>query len=201
MNSKKIKLNIPSIECNIMRCGYTGEDGFEIQIHNDFVEDFAKELISQPEVMLAGLGARDTLRLEAGLCLMNQDIFDCTTPVDANLSWTIGKRRKEEKNFPGAQKILDQLENGSVSMRVGLLVEGKVPARNLCGIYVDDEQVGLVTSGGPSPSLNGAAIAMGFIDTNILKTNKKFLIDVRGKLVIANLTDLPFVPTNFYKPK
>ena len=154
-------ITLAGTPCLASRSGYTGEDGFEISIPADRAEAVAKLLLAQPDVMPAGLGARDSLRLEAGLCLYGNDIDEGTNPVEAALMWTIPKRRRAEANFIGAAAILAALAAGPTRKRVGILPEGRAPARGHTPIVTDDgTQVGEITSGGFGPTL-GAPCALG----------------------------------------
>ena len=183
----------------ITRSGYTGEDGFEISVLADDAEPLARMLLGQPGVLPAGLGARDSLRLEAGLCLYGQDIDELTSPVEANLAWTIGKRRRAEASFPGAAPILDQLQNGPSRLRVGLRPEGRAPARAQTQVVAPDGTgAGGITSGGFSPSL-GAPIAMGYVRRDLATEGAGVHLLVRGKLLPAQVVPLPFVPTRYAK--
>ena len=158
------EVTIGGRQCVVTRSGYTGEDGFEISLPVGAAEEFARRLIAEPEVLPIGLGARDPLRLEAGLCLYGHDIDETTTPVEADLAWTIGKRRRAEGGFPGAATILRQLAEGTRRKRVGIRPDGRAPAREDTEI-VDDagSRLGKVTSGGFGPSVGGP-VAMGYVD-------------------------------------
>jgi aminomethyltransferase len=184
----------------ISRSGYTGEDGFEISIPNEVASEFAELLIAQPEVKLAGLGARDSLRLEAGLPLYGHDITATQNPVEADLSFAISKRRKTTKGFPGADKIMDQLLNGASVKRIGFVVEGRQPAREGAEIYSDNRKIGVVTSGGFSPSLQ-KPIGMGYVSIDCAADNTTFDIDVRGKRLKATVVPMPFVPHRYVRTK
>jgi aminomethyltransferase len=180
----------------ISRSGYTGEDGFEISVPADAATDFAKLLLDQPEVKPIGLGARDSLRLEAGLPLYGHDATPQTNPVEADLSFAISKRRKAEGGFPGADKILDQLLNGASRKRVGLKLEGKLPAREGAEVFAGDVKVGVVTSGGFAPSLQ-APIAMAYVNGAQAADGTVLEIDVRGKRIAAQVAPMPFVPHRY----
>jgi len=191
------ELTIAGIPCLISRSGYTGEDGFEISVPADQAESFADRLLQQPEVVPAGLGARDSLRLEAGLCLYGNDIDEVTTPVEAGLTWVIGKRRKMNLDFPGAEAIRDQLDNGAPRLRVGIRPDSRAPARAQTTIVaLDDTEAGLVTSGGFAPSLN-APVAMGYVRRDLAGDGTKFNLMVRGKALPATVVPLPFVPHRY----
>ena len=196
MNGNKFSYN--DKEIYITRSGYTGEDGFEISIPNELVEDFVKKIVSKGAKPI-GLGARDTLRLEAGLCLYGHDINETTSPIEANLKWAISKRRREEGGFIGYDKIkLDM--NGSLSrLRVGVKPEGKIIAREGVKIFSEDnKQIGSITSGTFGPSVNGP-IAMGYVKLNFSKLGTKVLLEVRGKKHNATISELPFYKKNYVR--
>lgn len=183
----------------ISRSGYTGEDGFEISVASDEAEALASQLLAEPGVLPAGLGARDSLRLEAGLCLYGTDIDELTTPVEADLAWTIGKRRRAEGGFAGATVVLDQLKTGPHRLRVGLRPIGKAPARALTPIAgTDGTSAGGVTSGGFSPTL-GAPIAMGYVRRDVSAPGTELQLLVRDNILPAQVVPLPFVPHRFNK--
>jgi aminomethyltransferase len=189
--------------CNISRSGYTGEDGFEISIpSDDGVNHLAKKLLEHDAVRLAGLGARDTLRIEAGLCLYGSDITESTTPVEAGLAWTITKRRRQEGGgFPGDKIILDQIKNGARRKRVGLVVQNGPPARHDNNIFdsINSQSViGITTSGTFSPSL-GKAVAMGYVHSEHSAIGTNLVVEVRGKRNPVNVTKMPFVKANYYR--
>ncbi len=155
--------DIGDIPAFISRSGYTGEDGFEISVAADQAEALAELLLGEPEVKPAGLGARDTLRLEAGLCLYGNDIDESTSPVEAALTWAIGKRRREAGDFPGSQRILKELAEGPARKRVGFAIEGRAPMRTGAAVLAaDGAQIGNITSGGFGPTV-GAPVAMGYV--------------------------------------
>jgi aminomethyltransferase len=188
---------LAGIPCLISRSGYTGEDGFEISVPAGQAEALAQRLTAEPEVAPAGLGARDSLRLEAGLCLYGNDIDELTTPVEAGLTWVIGKRRRIAWDFPGATVIRDQLENGAVRHRVGIRPDGRAPARAQTDIVNDDgTAAGGVTSGGFSPSLN-APIAMGYIRKDMTADGTPLQLIVRGRPLPARVVPMPFVPHRY----
>jgi len=196
MNGNKFSYNGKDVY--ITRSGYTGEDGFEISISNELVEDLAKKLISQ-NVKPIGLGARDTLRLEAGLCLYGHDINESTSPIEANLKWAISKRRREEGGFVGYNKIKSDL-NGSLSrLRVGVKPEGKIIAREGVKIFSEDgKEIGSITSGTFGPSVNGP-IAMGYVKLNFSKSGTKVFLEVRGKKHEAKISELPFYKKSYVR--
>ena len=181
------------------RSGYTGEDGFEISIDNRDAERVARLILDQPEVKPIGLGARDSLRLEAGLCLYGHDIDQTTTPIEADLVWTIGKRRREQGGFPGADVILQQLRNGPPKKRVGILPEGRAPAREQTEITDGDgRRIGTVTSGGYGPTLGGP-LAMGYVETAHAAVGSPVNLVVRGTPRPGRIASLPFVPHRYKK--
>ena len=192
------KFSYKSKDVYITRSGYTGEDGFEISISNELVEDLAKKLRLQ-NVKPIGLGARDTLRLEAGLCLYGHDINESTSPIEANLKWAISKRRREEGGFVGYEKIKSDL-NGSLSrLRVGIKPEGKIIAREGVKVFSDDDkEIGSITSGTFGPSVNGP-IAMGYVKLNFSKPGTKVFLEVRGKKYEAKISELPFYKKSYVR--
>jgi aminomethyltransferase len=192
-----IKIAVDGTNISISRSGYTGEDGFEISIPAASAEKLARALLAEPEVLPIGLGARDSLRLEAGLCLYGHDIDETTNPVEAGLTFAIGKRRKTEKNFPEAEKIVDELANGAIRLRVGIRPDGRAPARE--GTEIADKTgriVGRVTSGGFSPTLN-APIAMGYVEAGYAAIGTELDLMVRGKPNPARVAPMPFVPHRY----
>jgi len=190
---------VRGIPCLLSRSGYTGEDGFEISVPAERAEDLATLLVEQPEVVPAGLGARDSLRLEAGLCLYGNDIDELTSPVEAGLTWVIGKRRKLAWDFPGGVAIRDQLDNGAPRLRVGIRPDGRAPARAGTTIAATDgTEAGVITSGGFGPSLN-APIAMGYVRRDLAADGTKLSLLVRGKELPATVAALPFVPHHYVR--
>ena len=188
---------VNGIPCRVSRSGYTGEDGFEISLPAEHAEALARTLLEAPEVVPAGLGARDSLRLEAGLPLYGNDLDEVTTPVEAGLTWVIGKRRKLAWDFPGAAVARDQLDNGTTRLRVGLRPDGRALART--GTTIVDgngNDAGLVTSGGFSPSLN-APIAMGYARRDTAVDGTGLFLLVRGKPLPATVVPMPFVPHHY----
>ncbi len=182
----------------ISRSGYTGEDGFEISVAADAVEAVARALLAAPEVKPIGLGARDSLRLEAGLPLYGHDLTPAITPVEAGLSFAISKRRKAEGGFLGAARILDQLLNGPPKRRVGLKVEGRLPAREGATVVAAEGVVGTVTSGGFGPAL-GCPIAMAMVDARYAADGTKLGLDVRGRILDATVVPMPFFPKSYVR--
>ncbi len=181
----------------ITRSGYTGEDGFEISLENKEVEKFVDQLINYG-AKLIGLGARDTLRLEAGLCLYGNDLDEKTSPIEANLKWAIPKSRVDS-DYPGSNIIKKQIDDGVKTLRVGIKPETRVIARGNTKIFdQNDKEIGKVTSGTFGPSVE-CSIAMGYVENNYSPTNTKIFLEVRGKKVPANVCDLPFYKKNYVK--
>lgn len=198
MSAKSCRID--GVECIVSRCGYTGEDGFEISVPNEMAESFTRKLLAHREVALVGLGARDSLRLEAGLCLYGHEINDETTPAEADLMWSISKRRREAKDFPGAEKILTQAEEGVARKRVGIRPQGKAPARDGTDIVDGDGTViGKVTSGGFGPSVRGP-VAMGYVDAAHADDGTEISLMVRGQPRAATVVSLPFITPKQYRP-
>lgn len=192
-------LNIADIPCFVSRSGYTGEDGFEISVPSEHADRLARLLLGEAEVRPAGLGARDSLRLEAGLCLYGNDIDEDTTPVEAALAWVIAKRRRAEGGFPGADVILRQIAEGVDRKRVGLQPDGKVPARAHAEVL--DRQgnaIGEVTSGSFGASVAGP-IAMGYVNIEHARPEAPVDFIVRGKALPGRVVRLPFVEHNYIK--
>jgi aminomethyltransferase len=195
---------VAGFDCFVSRSGYTGEDGFEISAPSDDAEQLAKLLLAEHDVMPIGLGARDSLRLEAGLCLHGHDIDGSTTPVEAALEWSIQKSRRaggaRAGGFLGAEIILSQLANGAERRRVGLKSEGRAPVREGAPLFADansETRIGTVTSGGFGPSLN-APVAMGYQPTALANPGVQVFADVRGQRLPLRVVTTPFVP-NTYK--
>ncbi|XP_077547525.1 aminomethyltransferase, mitochondrial isoform X4 [Haemaphysalis longicornis] len=188
--------------CRLTRCGYTGEDGFELSVPSMEATGLAEELLSRSagRLQLAGLGARDSLRLEAGLCLYGQDIDEQTTPVEAGLTFTIGKRRRQLADFPGAARILEQIRQKPRRRRVGLVATSAgPPARSGATVYDAEgsHELGRVTSGIPSPSL-GSNIAMAYVPSEHSAAGTKVQLEVRGRRLEATVVKMPFVPSHYY---
>jgi aminomethyltransferase len=186
-------IHIGDYECLVTRSGYTGEDGFELSVAAEDARDLGEILLAEDEVEPAGLGARDSLRLEAGFCLYGQDLDEDTTPVEAGLGWIVSKRRRAEGGFPGHQTILAQLQDGPPRKRVGLRLSGKAPARAGTEIRTPDgESVGRVTSGGFGPTVD-APIAMGYVTAPHADVGTPLHLMVRGKALEAAVAEMPFV--------
>ncbi len=193
---------IAGIACHVSRSGYTGEDGFEISVLEGRANDLWSALLADAAVKPIGLGARDSLRLEAGLCLYGHELDETTSPVEAGLAWSIQKRRRAEGGFPGAERILFEIANGPERVRVGLTPEGRAPARD--GTAIEDEggrRIGVITSGGFGASIGGP-IAIGYVEPASAAPGTAVSLLVRGKALPAAVTALPFVPARFArKPK
>jgi aminomethyltransferase len=201
MNTGKVTLI--GVECFISRSGYTGEDGFEISVPNDKAEELARLLLAQPEVAPIGLGARDSLRLEAGLCLYGHDMDTATTPVEASLAWALSKARRADGArpgaYPGAAIIMRQLAEGVARKRVGLLVKDRMPVREGAELVnADGRVVGKVTSGGFGPTLGGP-VAMGYVETEQSRLGTALQAIVRGKPVPVEVVKTPFTPQRYYR--
>lgn len=189
------------VSCDIYRSGYTGEDGFELSVAADDAEAIARALLAEPEVGPIGLGARDSLRLEAGLCLYGHDIDTTTTPAEADLGFAIAKRRREEGGFPGAERILRELADGPPRKRIGLMLDSRAPAREGAHIKTrDGRHIGDVTSGGFAPTV-GAPIAMGYVNAEFAEDGTGLAIEVRGKDLPATVTAMPFVPHRYFRKR
>jgi aminomethyltransferase len=184
---------------NISRSGYTGEDGFEISIPATGAPGFAQELLDEADVRPIGLGARDSLRLEAGLCLYGHDIDSTTGPVEAGLSWSISKRRREAGGFFGYEQVKRAIDHGPSRMRAGFLLEGKVPAREGSEIVtLEGQTIGRITSGGFAPSL-GRPVAMGYVDAAHAAPCTQVCLVARGKPLAAKIVPMPFVPHRYFR--
>lgn len=196
-------IRIMGADCFVTRSGYTGEDGFEISVPADKAEELARRLLEEEVVAPIGLGARDSLRLEAGLCLYGHDIDVTTTPVEAALVWSIGKARRKggerALGYPGAEIVEEQIEAGPVRKRVGLMVEGRAPVRE--GADLQDaagKTVGHVTSGGFGPTV-GAPVAMGYAEAGLAVAGTKLNAILRGRPVPVTVTRMPFVEQRYYR--
>ena len=183
-------------ELLISRSGYTGEDGYEVSIENAYATEFTKILLQNENAEMIGLGARDSLRLEAGLCLYGNDLDTTTTPVEAGLLWSIGKRRRQQGGFIGATVIQDNIANGVHRKRIGLNIDGKAPCRQGTEIFVGDTKVGEITSGGFGPSI-GKPVAMGYIDTAHSDIGTEVTLLVRKKHISAKVCKMPFAPHKY----
>ncbi|KAJ2060252.1 hypothetical protein GGI17_003882 [Coemansia sp. S146] len=192
-------IDIKGVPCHVARSGYTGEDGFELSIPTGEVVSITQALLENPQVKLAGLGARDSLRLEAGLCLYGSDIDSTTTPMEANLVWTVGKRRRAEGGFIGADVILEQIANkGGARRRVGLVIEGAPARAHAKVLSAEGEEIGEITSGVPAPSL-GKNIAMAYVKKGFNKKDTALKVQVRNRVQNATVVKMPFVPAGYHK--
>ncbi len=190
------RMNISGARCLVARSGYTGEDGFEVLVHPDEAKAFAELLLAQPEVKPIGLGARDSLRLEAGLCLYGHELDETISPIEAGLAWSIQKSRREAANFPGAQRILRELKEKPARKRVGIKPLERAPAREGVEIQANGVKIGVVCSGGFSPTLN-APISMGYVTPEFSKVGTRVDLIVRGQARPAEIVSLPFVPHRY----
>ena len=196
-------LTLNGVEAWVSRSGYTGEDGYEISIPNEAAEGIAQALLDHPDVEAIGLGARDSLRLEGGLCLYGHDIDAATTPAEAALTWAIQKVRRaggeREKGFPGAEKILSQMADGAPRKRVGLLPEGRAPMREGVQLFASPDAgdpIGTITSGGFGPTVGGP-VAMGYVAAEHAATGTTIYGELRGKRQPLTVAKMPFTPANF----
>jgi len=193
------EVEIAGVPCYVTRSGYTGEDGYEISMPNDQADKLCRLLLAEDEVAAIGLGARDSLRLEAGLCLYGHDLTTETTPASAGLLWAISKRRRAEGGFPGAKIIIDEIAAKPKMKRVGILPEGRAPAREHTEIAdMDGNVVGEITSGGFAPSLQ-MPIAMGYVPLALSKVDTPVQLIVRGKPRAAKVVKMPFVEQRYYR--
>jgi len=192
------RFTIAGHDVTIARAGYTGEDGFEISLPAAAAEDIATLLCAEPEVQPIGLGARDSLRLEAGLPLYGHDMSPETSPIEAGLIFGINKRRRSEGGFPGADRIIRDIAEGTTRKWVGLKIEGRLPAREGAEVFSGTDRVGTVTSGGFSPTL-GAPIAMAYIASSHTAPGTALEVDVRGKRLSATVSPTPFVPHRYFR--
>lgn len=195
---KGASFKLGGVDAWISRSGYTGEDGFEIAIPGEAAAQVADLLCSEPEVKPIGLGARDSLRLEAGLPLYGHDMNPDIDPVSANLVFGINKRRRSEGGFPGAEHILGVLAQGASKLRIGLTLEGRMAAREGAVVMLGDQKVGVVTSGGFSPSLQHP-IAMAYVDAAQAADGTALEIEMRGKRLPAKVVPMPFVPHRYHR--
>lgn len=181
----------------ISRSGYTGEDGFELSVPAESAEKWARRLLADERVEAIGLGARDSLRLEAGLCLYGHDIDETTSPVEGNIIFAVGKPRREKGDFPGGERIKKELEGGPARLRVGLRPKGRAPAREGTKILNSDgNEIGTVTSGGFGPTVGGP-VAMGYVKADQAEAGTEVMLDIRGRLEPAEIVSMPFVKKDF----
>lgn len=198
-----VRITVDAMEWWISRSGYTGEDGFEISIPAELATDVAEKLSAMDEVEPIGLGARDSLRLEAGLCLYGHDIDTTTSPVEGNIAWAIQKVRRSggarEGGFPGADRILSELHNGAERKRVGLLPQGRAPMREGTPLFAtseSDDQIGEITSGGFGPSAQ-CPVAMGYLPTELASNGTELFAELRGKRLPVTVAPMPFHATSY----
>lgn len=185
-------------DVTIARAGYTGEDGFEISLAADAAAEIADLLCAEPEVKPIGLGARDSLRLEAGLPLYGHDMSPETSPIEAGLIFGINKRRRTEGGFPGAKRIIREINEGTTRKWVGLKIDGRLPAREGAEVFASSDHIGTVTSGGFSPTL-GAPIAMAYVASEHAAIGTALEVEVRGKRLAATVAPTPFVPHRYHR--
>ncbi|HJN04264.1 MAG TPA: glycine cleavage system aminomethyltransferase GcvT [Alphaproteobacteria bacterium] len=198
---RSAEIAVAGVEARVSRSGYTGEDGFEISAASADVEALAQVLAAEPEVAPAGLGARDTLRLEAGLCLYGNDLTTGTTPVEAGLVWTISKRRRSEGGFPGDDAIRKQLAGGPVIRRVGIRPAGRAPARADTEVLdMKGNYIGEITSGSFGPTV-GAPVAMGYVRAAFAEPGREIGLVIREVVHDGTVSALPFVPHGYHKSK
>jgi aminomethyltransferase len=192
---------IGGVDAHVSRSGYTGEDGYEISVAARDAASLAEKFLAEPDVKPIGLGARDSLRLEAGFCLYGHDIDTSTSPVEAALLWSIGKRRREQGGFPGAARVQRELQQGPSRVRVGILPEGRAPAREDTEIRdAGGSKIGLVTSGGFGPTLGGP-LAMGYVAKSHAAAGTPVVLVVRGKDLAAKIVKMPFVPHRYFRAR
>jgi aminomethyltransferase len=189
-------VSLHGIEIGLSRSGYTGEDGYELSVPTRHLLAVYEALLADPDVKPVGLGARDSLRLEAGLCLYGHDIDETTSPIEADLAWSIGKRRRAEGGFMGASRISRELAEGPRRRRVGIVPEGRAPAREGTPISAGGRSLGRVTSGGFAPSL-GRPISMGYVETASSALGTPLELIVRDRPIAARVAQLPFVPHRY----
>lgn len=190
-------LDVMGSECRVSRLGYTGEDGYEISLPNDRAVEITRRFLEHEDLEMAGLGARDSLRLEAGLCLYGNDIDNSTSPVEAQLNWAMQKRRREEGGFPGAERVQRELADGPSRKLVGIKPEGRAPARR--GVEVADKDgnvIGQISSGGFGPTYGGP-VSMGYIESEFAAPETAVDLIIRGKAMPATIIKLPFVQQNY----
>ncbi|KAJ9126633.1 hypothetical protein QFC24_001662 [Naganishia onofrii] len=192
-------MDIQGAKCHVARGGYTGEDGFEISLPPDSAVAITEKIANSPGVQLTGLGARDSLRLEAGMCLYGNDLDESVSPIEAGLAWVVGKDRRATGDFIGAERVLRELKEGPARRRVGLEILG-APARQGAEIFSDDgkTQIGTITSGIPSPTL-GTNIAMGYVKNGYHKKGTQLKVKVRRNVRDAVVKGMPFVPAKYYR--
>jgi len=199
MTSTDLPVGKNNIWCHVSRSGYTGEDGYEISVKHGDVENFVDELLEHDDVELIGLGARDSLRMEAGLCLYGHDIDTSVSPIEAGLIWSVQKHRRKDGNYLGAKRIEADITNKQSKRLVGILPEGRAPAREHTEIQdMDGKTIGEITSGGFGPSVGGP-VAMGYVARSHAKAGTELNLIVRGKARPARVVKMPFVPHNYHR--
>lgn len=192
-------MRVAGVDCYVSRSGYTGEDGFEISMPENAAETVARALLADERVLPIGLGARDSLRLEAGLCLYGHDIDESTSPVEAGLTWSIPKHRRQNGGFPGSDVVARHLSEGVARRRVGILPDGRAPAREGAEIVDNDgNKIGAVTSGGFGPTAD-RPVAMGYVAVDHAKVGSAVNLVVRGRSLPAHVAKLPFVPQRYFR--
>ena len=196
MKAKKIKLD--GVICSITCCGYTGEDGFELSVKSSEIEKIVNLILSSDDIMLAGLGARDTLRMEAGLPLWGKEISEKINPIEANLQFALNKNKIENSDFHGSKNIAREILLGPEKKLVGLLPQQNRPIRDGAKLFYQGKDIGYVTSGGFSPTLN-KPISIGFIKNSLIKKNRRFETKIGEKIYTLQITTLPFVKHNYYR--
>jgi aminomethyltransferase len=184
----------------VSRSGYTGEDGFEMSLPSAHAEEIVREILADTRVKPIGLGARDSLRLEVGLCLSGHDFTEAHTPISAGLAWAVPKVRRERKDFPGATRMLQELGAEPEAIRVGICPDGKAPAREGTDIFKDGTKVGQVTSGGFGPTFGGP-VSMGYVRADLADIGTEIDLLIRGKNYPAKIVKMPFVAQNYYRGK
>ncbi|TNE61644.1 MAG: glycine cleavage system aminomethyltransferase GcvT [Alphaproteobacteria bacterium] len=190
-------VTLEGVVCWVSRSGYTGEDGYEISIPADEVESFCRRLLRHDDVELIGLGARDSLRLESGLCLSGHDFDATVSPVEANVTFALGKKRREDGDFAGADRILKELADGAAKLRVGIRPEGRAPAREGTPIAdMDGNEIGVITSGGFGPTVEGP-VAMGFVPPAFASVGSQIQLIIRGKAHPATVAQMPFIEQRY----
>ncbi len=195
---EQVNLEVAGVCCRVSRSGYTGEDGFELIVPVTDVEAVATALLADDRVAPAGLGARDSLRLEAGLCLYGADLDETTSPIEAGLGWVVQKRRREAGDFPGAERILAERAHGPARRRVGLLVDGRRPVRPGATLADGDDEVGVVTSGTYGPTVD-TPIAMGYVTRDRAAVGTALTAHQRGRTESVTVAELPFVPHRYVR--
>ena len=191
-------VDIGGVNCRVSRSGYSGEDGYEISIPNTDLDRIVRLLLAEEEVEAIGLGARDSLRLEAGLCLYGHELDETISPVEADILWAIPKSRRESGGFPGAERILAEMASGPKRIRVGIKPEGRAPMREGTELFHGEEKVGVIKSGGFGPSA-GHPVAMALVQSDLKEVGTELEAEVRGKRLPCKVAALPFVKQTYYR--